>query len=1303
MGPGTMDFLKASFTKLNGENYSLWKYKLELILKREKLWKYIIEAVPKEPSDDWNKCNDEATAIIGLSVEDSQLFLIKKAKSAREAWEILKSHHEKDTLGSSVRLMRKICGLRFSNEGDITKHIMEMKLLFEKLEALGEQFSEKWLVAMLLSSLPSSFDTLVTALEARKMDELTLRVVETSLIEEFQRQNSEGAKNTALKSTSRVKNQNQKEKTCHHCHKKGHIMKNCWKLKNGKYNQAHETKMCEANAENVCFGVGGNSTNWVLDSGATCHISTHIEDFILLDSSATEEVTVASGETIKSSGKGSCKIKLINRNGDEKLVDVNDVLFIPSFHGNLLSVDRILKNGNRVIFSESGCSIQTKSGSEIGYADNKNGLFCLRQNRCHKIMSAECNMQNCQHFWHRIFGHRSIDAVKEMQDGKTVSKFHITDCGVRKQCEICIQSKMVKSPFEDRRSKSSNVLDLIHTDVCGPMQTPTARGYRYFLTLIDDYSRYTVVYLLRDKSEVTEKLQIFLEMVKNKFTRYPKKIRSDNGGEYTGHHLRKYLDKRGVKHELTVPYNPQQNGVAERKNRYLVEMVRCLLNDAKLPNYLWGEALMTANYLQNRLVSRCIPKTPFEMWENRKPDVSNLKIFGSTAYTLIPKEKLKKLDSRSQKLTFVGYDDNTKGYRLIDLKTNKIILSRDVKFVEESDIPTAVNIEETEISTESLIHRRRPQLENCDIQKEPEENHANDEDDSYCSLEEICEETPMVDVPQNQTEPENLENQEINSEIRRSTRSTKGKLPSRYICKTTEMEEPGSYAEAVNYTQFNVWKSAMDEEIEMLKKNKTWDLVTVPPNTNIVGSKWTYKIKRDEKGNISKYKARLVARGFSQKYGHDYDQVFAPVVRQTTLRILLSVASANKLFVTHIDVKSAFLNGVLDDKIYMKQPPGYEEKGPQYVCKLNKSLYGLKQAANVWNKALHNVLTKDGFIQSSADNCLYTKCHVEEGNSPIYLLIYVDDILVAAKSKPQLNEVEQILKKNFEIKNLGAVHHYLGLEVKKDKNDNFCIRQKYYIDKLLKEYGLQDAKISKFPVDPGYGKSISEKLNSNSDYRKLIGSLLYIAVNSRPDIAASISILSRKTESPTKEDWNELKRVLRYLKGTSEHYLKLSNDDSRDNCLIGYADASWAEDKTDRKSNTGFVFQLNNGTVSWCCRKQSCVALSSTESEFISLSEACREAIWIRKLLTDMMVPQTNATTIFEDNQGCLRMMDEGKFSNRTKHIDTKLYFIKHHIDKRDIICEYCPTQEMLADMLTKPLNSIKIQRHRIKAGIQVV
>lgn len=305
--------------------------------------------------------------------------------------------------------------------------------------------------------------------------------------------------------------------------------------------------------------------------------------------------------------------------------------------------------------------------------------------------------------------------------------------------------------------------------------------------------------------------------------------------------------------------------------------------------------------------------------------------------------------------------------------------------------------------------------------------------------------------------------------------------------------------------------------------------------------------------------------------------------------------------------------------------------------------------------------------------------------------------MIAATSLEAIQQVFKTLTSKFEIEDLGEIKHHLGIEVTKDNDGIYHLFQSTtYINRIVSEFGLSDAKTSSVPIQMNYGKSNSsdnDLLLRNTEYQKLVGSLLFVAINTRPDIAASILILTQKLSKPNQEDWNELKRVVSYLKGTSQ--LKLAVGGRTDKLFYGYADANWAENKSDRKSNSGNVFLVNGGVVSWASRKQTCVALSSTEAEFIALSEACKEAIWLRQILADLHQPINSVTIIYEENQSCLCLIQEEKLSNRTKHIDVKTHFVKDHIDKGNIVCEYCSTEEMLADMLTKAIPTTKFKKLR--------
>lgn len=1280
---------KYTVSKLNGDNYFNWKFKMEMLMKEKGVWKAIKDTAPEPVTSEWTVMDEKALTTIALNVEDDQIPHIRNSVTAKFAWNALKEFHEKDTPSNRVYLFRTIMSQRLEEGGNVEAHVAKMNELYQKLLALSDEIKpEFFMSATLLGSLPSSYDSMILALEARNEDDITLNLVSSKLIAEYkrriERQQTEND-SVALKVNSSVRKD---EIVCYFCKNKGHLKRNCpkfieWVKKKENENE-QRANLTESVPETQFMFVTSVSDGWILDSGATCHIASKRDLFTEFNTNHRETVFVANGQKVISAGKGTVCVDFVNKKGHIASIKIENVLYLPSFKGNLISVKRIADKGYTILFNGRICEILAdRTQIAIGYIEGN--LYKLKETS-NKVCAIENSTKNCIHEWHSVLGHRDIEVVKTLATGKLVDGVNFgectSECKNKLNCEICLQGKMSRIKFPQKSENRAKVLlQLVHSDVCGPMQTQSPSGKRYVLTFIDDFSKFATVYLLKEKSEVLSCFKEFVEICKTMFNCKPKFIRTDNGGEYVNKQLIEYLKQQGIQQQKTAPYTPQQNGVAERKNRTLIEMARCMILESKLEYRFWAEAVSMANFVQNRLPAKNIDKTPFEYWYGTKPSIGQFKRFGSKCYVFTPKERRRKLDAKAIAAVMVGYDLSSKAYRCYVPTTNKVVISRDVKFITK-DSEWSIESDEQEITIQSA-------------EDESNDDKTDDEDDNIS----------FADAMENISieERDDTNDVEITS-IRRSERSNKGVPPERLIDEmhaniaVTKLIEPKSYNEAILSNQKEQWISAMNDEMQSLNDNCTYELVKLPENRQAIGCKWVYKIKTDASGEIQQFKARLVAQGFSQKFGIDYDQIFAPVVRQATFRVLLAMATKRSMKIIHLDAKSAFLNGILNETIYMKQPPGYvvDEK-EDHVCLLRRSLYGLKQSARVWNQAIHRVLIEEKCVQSQNDPCLYMR---NVKGKCCYILIYVDDLLVASEHQELLIECERILSNKFKMKNLGEVRNYLGMQVDKDLLGNFTINQSAYISSIIAEFGLTNAKISNVPIEVSYGKGgNSEVLTNNEKYRQLIGSLLYISVNTRPDISASVSILAQKVSQPNQEDWNEAKRILKYLKGTLKDSLSLGNIKS-ENTLIGYADANWAESRIDRKSNSGYIFHLYDGTISWSCKRQTCVALSSTEAEFVALSEACKEAIWIRRLLMDFDLTLSEPTTIFEDNQSCLKLIKEERLSGKSKHIDTKFHFVKDYVEKGLVKCVYCPTDEMIADLLTKPLSGQRIGRLRLQCGV---
>ena len=509
---------------------------------------------------------------------------------------------------------------------------------------------------------------------------------------------------------------------------------------------------------------------------------------------------------------------------------------------------------------------------------------------------------------------------------------------------------------------------------------------KYFVTFIDDYSRYIHVYFIKSKDEVLEKFKEFAKYTENTTGRKIKVLRSDNGGEYCSKVFETYMKENGIVHQTMVPYNPAQNGVAERMNRMLLETGRSMMAHSKAPFEFWAEALNTAVYLRNRSPTASLKgKTPFESLFNRKPDVSNLRVFGCKSFVHIPDHQRKKLQEKSRKCVFVGYPEGTKGFKLYDPSAKVFIRSRDVVF------------DEGKFHEFDGEQSSKPNSEQ--FQFDPFTVNSDDVDDQQDAVENnIPDPAQQHNQPVGATYEENFMRNVENLDPQRQRRPP-ARFDELYAAEdlTADISEPRNIEQAWNEDYCVQWKEATDSEYNSLISNDTWELVPLPAGKNVVGSRWVFKVKRDANGLVDRFKARLVAQGFSQAEGIDYHEVFSPVVRNTSIRALLALANNCDWEVHQMDVHTAFLQGDLDEEIYMKQPDGYVDKEkPNYVCKLKKSLYGLKQAARCWNSAIDSYLKSDGYKPVGADPCLYIKS-VKRQNGKIdfvILSLHVDDILL---------------------------------------------------------------------------------------------------------------------------------------------------------------------------------------------------------------------------------------------------------------------------------------------------------------------
>ena len=503
-------------------------------------------------------------------------------------------------------------------------------------------------------------------------------------------------------------------------------------------------------------------------------------------------------------------------------------------------------------------------------------------------------------------------------------------------------------------------------------------------------------------------------------------------------------------------------------------------------------------------------------------------------------------------------------------------------------------------------------------------------------------------------------------------------------------EEPSCYREAAGLPE---WENSMDKEIEAIKKNSTWSLVKLPAGHKAIGLKWVLKLKKNSEGEIIKNKARLVAKGYVQQQGIDFDEVFAPVTRLDTVRVMLAIAANRGWQVHHLDVKSAFLNGELQEEVYVTQPEGYEVKGKEFlVYKLYKALYGLRQAPRAWNMRLDKSLKELGFTRCTQEQAVYIR---GKNCSGVIVGVYVDDLIVTGKDPAAIVEFKQQMLDEFDMSDLGLLHYYLGIEVTQG-NGKISIKQSTYAKKVLEQFGMMECNPTKYPMEPkahlqkdGAGHPVDV-----TEYRRVIGCLRYL-LNTRPDLSFAVGVASRFMERPNVMHHKAVKQILRYVKGTIHLGLVYGRGGGTEE-ITGFTDSDMAGDMDDRKSTSDMTFYVNECLVAWNSQKQKTVALSSCEAEFMAATSAACHALWLRSLLAELLGAEPKAVKMFVDNKSAIALMKNPVFHGRRKHIDTRFHFIRECVEGGQIIVEFARTEEQRADLLTKALSAAKqgIMRH---------
>ncbi|CAI7805258.1 unnamed protein product [Closterium sp. NIES-53] len=836
---------------------------------------------------------------------------------------------------------------------------------------------------------------------------------------------------------------------------------------------------------------------WVIDSGATYSMTPRADLLTELEPSPVKHVTSALGQRAEVKGMGKAMFK-----GAQPCCQLDfrvamwQIPVVPmpkerqvaasiSTKGEAVGSDDGANGRAKEIESkkcnlagtrklgehkESGAAAQKqhkdeenhKAAAEEEYGENMWGTIASVSFSNPTSATGECDWLTL----HRRMGHVALPILQQLVKNEMVAGIRVKgEPDEVLGCPTCMQAKFTRYPFSSSEATAKAPLDEVVMDVVGPLKLGAA-GAKYFLTIVDVYTRMTWVYVLSKKSDVAETVKTdWLPMVERQQDRLVKAIRTDRRGEFLSQEFSLWLKKNGIRHSLTMPYSPAMNGIAERANRTITETARGLLIEAGLPEYFWPDAVRSACVAKNRALTHVgVDKwVPYVEWIGKKPKVDMLQVFGCMCMALVPKHlRHNKLGAKAIWAVHFGMAQNSKGWLLWDPFTKKFLVSKDCKFMEnlmykdwKAENEAKIGMRFGEVKSSGLEHVELP-LELSSGSTTTRQSslvnggeEAKDAEEEEEEVQQVSEHAPTLpsrttSAPRIRVTPQQRQGLHVPAAEEEGRGKRRIQAPNRLtydalgkpaksalagaalmvgedeesdyeecafaFFSPVEMPgEPATLKEALESSDAEEWKKAMESELKSIEENGTWELVELPEGRKAITSKWLFKIKSDANGNIEHYKSRLVAKGYQQKENVDYKELFAPVVKPTTLRTILAGAAIKGWVVKQMDVITAFLNGVLEEEIFMAQPEGFDD-GSGRVLKLKNAIYGLKRAPRQWYLKLRGVLEEIGFTPSTADHSLFM---LGEGEQRSFMVVYVDDILIFSPSSDLVKEVMLKLQDKF--------------------------------------------------------------------------------------------------------------------------------------------------------------------------------------------------------------------------------------------------------------------------------------------------
>jgi hypothetical protein len=1295
-------FGSMSSTKLKGSNYLQWSRAVLVFLTGRGKESYLTTTKPTDATkiSKWIKEDAQIMTWLWNSLEPDVFNNVSYLESSKDIWDTL------HLMYSSEENITRIQNMFSLQQGDrsIEEYFSLLQGMWDELNVYQplstdlqkqQKYREEFRVAKFLSGLKPDLDPIRSQILSGK-DIPTVRETyarvrraaisssgikneRSALVGHYDTPQGERGDHSSRQGThngrggrgGRSGGSGRGPKKCTHCGRTNHTVDFCWKLHgkpawanhatvNGDNSTPSEEQVLISKAEydsilqrassssmvasgNTCLH-SSSSPSWVIDSEASDHMTGNSSLLSnISDPCSPFSVTVANGTKTPVQGIGTVSTPNLT---------FSNVLYLPEFPFNLLSVHKLTVALHcSIAFFPSYCVFQDlKTKRMIGGGFEKDGLYYFRP--FHNSIPSALRSSVSPYQWHCRLGHPSfLNLQKLVPSLSDFSSFN---------CETCELSKHHRATFKLRNDEPClHPFELVHSDVWGPARTTGLCGARYFVTFIDDHSRLTWVYVLKDRSQLFATFQSFYAEISNQLNAKLLAFRTDNAREYTESSFQEFLTSRGIIHQTSCVRTPQQNGIAERKNGPILAIARALMLQMHVPKPFWADAVLTATYLLNRMPSRVLKgKSPFEiLFADKSPFSVPLKVFGCVSFVHNLNPSRDKLDPRAHKCIFLGYSRTQKGYRCYSPSLQKHFVSADVTFFEDVPyyspqggqlqdsilsspvIPTPIPFAPPAPPISQVYVRRRHQ----GVPLVPPQVASPPLPPSSAST--------SADPPL----PQSTSDLDLPIALRKSKRTCTDHPISNFVSfdhlsssfkafslSVSSIVVPKSYREALSHPG---WRKAMEEEMHALDLNHTWDLVHKPTGTSIVGCRWVFTVKQNPDGTVDRLKARLVAKGFTQTYGLDYTETFSPVAKLNSIRIIISLAANLDWPLHQLDVKNAFLHGDLNETVYMAQPPGFESKG-EYVCHLKKSIYGLKQSPRAWFDKFSKAVVSHGMTRSQADHSVFFK---KTKTGIVILVVYVDDIVITGSDKEGIQILINHLSLSFLTKYLGKLRYFLGIEVARSKAGISLSQRKYTLD-ILQDTGYLGSKPVATPMEsnlklmPDEGEFIDDP----DTYRRLVGKLIYLTIT-RPDISYAVSVVSQFMTNPRVPHMNAVIRILKYLKNAPGRGLFYRS--SGHLRIEGYTDADWAGSPSDRKSTTGYCTFIGGNLVTWRSKKQSVVARSSAEAEYRAMAHTTCELTWLRTVLQEFGLLTQGPTPLYCDNQAAIHIASNPVFHERTKHI----------------------------------------------------